>query len=493
MIPRRIFFFFDSCVFVVAFFATYWFLPKLQPIIIFIEHHWPSWIYFMAIQTQWPGAVPPPAQWLTEMFMIIVVTIIATEMWNGYGPLYKTSPVRIVLRCIIAPLIGLSLVTLAQFAMKTPGVSRLLLFLSVFFSAGGMMGYRLVLWTYFRKCVRDGLYAKNTILVGTPPSLEWVARHFASKVSPYEYQLVGCLSIAHPQFRAKADTMLPSLGMVEELGEILVHNPIQEVVVIQPESNCGWLGKVITDCDYFRVPLSIIPEALLNEKLNDLYFDFQRMPMHLPAVVLRPDIKPAEALFIKRLLDVVISTTLLALLLPLFALIAFAIKISNLRSPVFYPWRVVGMKGKRFTGDKFTTMVVNADELKSQLLERNEMSGPVFKIKNDPRVSMLGRFLRKYSLNELPQLWSVLKGDMSLVGPRPGFPHELARYELWHKRKLCVQPGITCVWQIRGRNKINSFDDWVRMDLEYISQWSLLLDIRILIKTIWVVVRGTGS
>jgi lipopolysaccharide/colanic/teichoic acid biosynthesis glycosyltransferase len=154
---------------------------------------------------------------------------------------------------------------------------------------------------------------------------------------------------------------------------------------------------------------------------------------------------------------------------------------------------VVGFKGRRFTGYKFSTMVVDADERRDGLSDRNEMQGPVFKIKADPRVTPLGRFLRKFSLNELPQLWSVLKGDMSLVGPRPAFPHELERYELWHKRKLCVRPGITCLWQVRGRNRISQFDDWVRMDLEYIDNWTLWLDIKILVRTLWAVVSGTGS
>ena len=121
------------------------------------------------------------------------------------------------------------------------------------------------------------------------------------------------------------------------------------------------------------------------------------------------------------------------------------------------------------------------------------MQGPVFKLTDDPRVTPFGRVLRKYSLNELPQLWSVLKGDMSLVGPRPAFRHELDRYELWHKRKLCVKPGITCLWQVSGRNRISKFDDWVRLDLQYIAEWSLWLDFRILVRTIWAVVWGTGS
>src|SRR6266496_2892984 len=137
-------------------------------------------------------------------------------------------------------------------------------------------------------------------------------------------------------------------------------------------------------------------------------------------------------------------------------------------------------------------MVSNADQLKTDLYARNEMVGPVFKIKDDPRTTKFGRFLRKYSLNELPQLWSVLKGDMSLVGPRPAFRHELDRYELWQKRKLCVKPGITCLWQVSGRNRISDFDEWVRLDLEYIDRWSLWLDVRILARTAWAVCSGTG-
>jgi lipopolysaccharide/colanic/teichoic acid biosynthesis glycosyltransferase len=154
---------------------------------------------------------------------------------------------------------------------------------------------------------------------------------------------------------------------------------------------------------------------------------------------------------------------------------------------------VAGYKGVEFTGYKFTTMWADADDRKAELLARNEMTGPVFKMKDDPRITPLGRLLRKYSLDELPQLWSVLKGDMSLVGPRPAFRHELERYELWQKRKLSVRPGMTCLWQVRGRNRISNFDDWVRLDLYYIDHWSLWLDFKILIWTALAVVKGTGS
>jgi lipopolysaccharide/colanic/teichoic acid biosynthesis glycosyltransferase len=201
----------------------------------------------------------------------------------------------------------------------------------------------------------------------------------------------------------------------------------------------------------------------------------------------------AVRLVVKRLFDVVISSLLLVLLAPVFALVAAAIKLTTRHLPVFYPWRVIGYKGLPFTGYKFTTMIAGADGQREALLHWNEMSGPVFKIRHDPRTTPLGRFLRKYSLNELPQLWSVLKGDMSLVGPRPAFPHEVERYEPWHKRKLSIKPGITCLWQVGGRNAVSKFDDWVAMDLDYIDRWSLWLDMKILARTASAVVSGTGS
>lgn len=193
----------------------------------------------------------------------------------------------------------------------------------------------------------------------------------------------------------------------------------------------------------------------------------------------------------KRMVDVVVSGCAILLLSPVFVAIGLAIKL-NSRGPILYRWKVVGERGRLFTGYKFRTMVKDADNLKRMLTAQNEMSGPVFKMMNDPRITSVGRILRKYSLDELPQLWSVLKGDMSLVGPRPPLQSEYEQFSDYQKQKLAVKPGITCLWQVSGRNEIRNFDDWVQLDLEYINHWSLWLDVKILLRTIPSVLKGTG-
>jgi lipopolysaccharide/colanic/teichoic acid biosynthesis glycosyltransferase len=193
----------------------------------------------------------------------------------------------------------------------------------------------------------------------------------------------------------------------------------------------------------------------------------------------------------KRVIDVAVSLTLLTLLMPLMVVLAAIVKATS-RGPVFYHWHVVGKNGKPFLGYKFRSMVANAEQLKARLAEQNEMTGPAFKLAHDPRLTSLGRWMRRYSLDELPQLYSVLKGDMSLVGPRPPLVTEYAEFSEFQKQKLAVKPGITCLWQVNGRNKISDFDEWVRLDLQYINTWSLILDLKILMKTTREVLAGSG-
>ncbi len=194
---------------------------------------------------------------------------------------------------------------------------------------------------------------------------------------------------------------------------------------------------------------------------------------------------------IKKIIDIVFGFILFMIFLPIYLIIVILIKMTS-KGPVLYNWNVVGKNGEPFKSWKFRTMVKEADNMKIKLSDQNEMVGPVFKIKNDPRITKVGKYLRKYSLDESIQFISVIKGDMSLVGPRPAWPFELDNYKDWQRRRLSVISGLTGPWQVSGRNKINHFDDWVKLDLEYIDNWSLWLDFKILLKTIPAAFRGTG-
>ena len=193
----------------------------------------------------------------------------------------------------------------------------------------------------------------------------------------------------------------------------------------------------------------------------------------------------------KRLFDIAVSATVLLLLSPALAALALAIKFDS-PGPVFFRQRRVGLQGRTFSILKFRSMYLDAEARLESLRAHNEMSGPVFKMRNNPRITRIGRFIRKTSLDEFPQFWNVLRGEMSIVGPRPPLPSEVRQYKRWQRRRLSVKPGITCIWQISGRNNID-FDRWMELDLEYIDQWSLWTDIQICIKTIPAVLGSRGA
>ena len=454
-----------------------------------------------------PSAPTPVFPPLSELIWILVAsapaTLVVLELAGGYRRLLDQSWARVGASAALAQTIAISFNALIVFALTLSSSSRVLIFTYGLLGAVGLFAYRASLrWHQLRR-LDDGAYARNVLLMGQPRAVEWLIRHFRDDIPHNRFRLVGWLDVptepthAPVQERRRNDATreipLPRLGRATDLGQLLVHRPVHEVIAIQSSGGRDWLRHVMEHCGYFRVRLRIVPEVLLVDTLTDLRLGFRGDVLSLPEVTLTPPYLDEDILFAKRLIDIVASAALLIVLAPLFLLIAVAIKLTTPALPAFYPWRVIGLNGRPFTGYKFTTMVADADEQKPSLLPLNEMQGPVFKLQHDPRITVLGRILRKFSLNELPQLWSVLKGDMSLVGPRPAFPDELRRYELWQKRKLCVKPGMTCLWQVSGRNKIANFDDWVRLDLEYIDRWTLGLDMRILARTVWAVVSGSGS
>lgn len=277
------------------------------------------------------------------------------------------------------------------------------------------------------------------------------------------------------------------IGKLNDLEEILRTNIIDEVFVTLPiKSFYSEIERIIYLCEQTGVEVKI-PTDIFNSKIakysianfGDIDFiDFYTGP------------KMTWQIVIKRSIDVCISAILLILFAPLFLVVMTAIK-STSKGPVFFVQKRIGYNGRLFRCLKFRTMIKNADMQKNELNHLNEMDGPVFKISNDPRVTTVGRFLRKTSIDELPQLINVFKGDMSLVGPRPPVPEEVYKYKLSDRRRLSIRPGITCIWQVSGRNNIG-FDKWMDMDMQYIDKWSLWLDFKILFKTIPAVILQKG-
>lgn len=492
MIPRRAFWIFDLLVLTWSFLAVYWLTPVLQQLFL------PGNLLYSAqlgafLSPPITGShLPPMIELVWLLPVILLPTLLVLNALRNYEPLLYQSRTRVLLGSFVAPLVGVSIATLILFAVKSTDLSRLFVFTFAIVGGLSLALSRLALRQYFILRHSSGAYAKNVLLIGSYDAVAWMMRYFKEHVQTTDYRVIGCLHPEGVSASGRKQLPLQALGSANDLKDVLVIRPIHEVVAVQSMSQSDWIRDVIQSCDYFNVLLRIVPETLLFDEPRELKTLYPHEPLHLPAVILAPPHWDSEELFVKRIFDIFLASIALVLLSPVFLVIAVAIKLTTPKLSVFYPWRVVGQNGVEFTGYKFTTMIADADVRKTELLDQNEMSGPVFKMKDDPRVTPLGKFLRKYSLNELPQLYSVLNGDMSLVGPRPAFRHELERYEFWQKRKLCIRPGMTCLWQVSGRNRISDFNDWIKMDLDYIDNWSLWLDVRILIRTAWAVVAGTG-
>jgi exopolysaccharide biosynthesis polyprenyl glycosylphosphotransferase len=276
------------------------------------------------------------------------------------------------------------------------------------------------------------------------------------------------------------------LGTISELGRVVRKEFIDEIIITIP-SEREIVKNTVLNANQLGICVKVISElydGLAWQKPVELLGEFAVRVMYREPI-------PEPELFIKRLMDIAGSALGLILLSPIFAAIAVAIKLES-SGPIFYPANRVGRKAKQFRCLKFRTMVVTADAMKDELRHLNERQGPFFKITGDPRITRVGRFLRRYSLDELPQLWNVLCGEMSLVGPRPHPIDDYEQYKLEHLRRLDVAPGITCLWQIVARGD-PSFDRALALDNQYIENWSFLLDLQILLKTVPSLLKGTGA
>ena len=277
------------------------------------------------------------------------------------------------------------------------------------------------------------------------------------------------------------------LGRLSDLALILERHVLDEIIFAVPRERLEVIERAVLLCEEQGVSVKILLDLFPARTAKMSVEELDGMPLLAMTSV------PSETVPLvgKRIFDVLVGAIALVVTSPLFLLVAAAIKLDS-PGPVFFRQRRVGLHGRPFWLYKFRSMVAGAERMLGDLQHRNEMDGPVFKMRDDPRVTRVGRWLRRSSMDELPQFWNVLRGDMSVVGPRPPIPGEVKQYESWQRKRLAVRPGITCTWQISGRNEVE-FEKWMQLDLHYIENWSLWHDLKIVLLTIPAVFRGRGA
>jgi exopolysaccharide biosynthesis polyprenyl glycosylphosphotransferase len=331
---------------------------------------------------------------------------------------------------------------------------------------------------------RRELPAEDLLVLGIGP----LGRHTGLEVRDGQdhRRVVGYLRFADEPVHSRLPAEV--VGTVSELEDFLKRHVVSEVFIAgNGDSHRAEMQSAIRVLERFGIPFALPASG----------FRFGRArPAHEAAVAdgyvhyLSVRHRPMQSA-LKRLFDIAASFSALVVLSPLFLGVAAIIRFTS-RGPILFRQERVGRHGKAFHMLKFRSMIANAEELKARLMAQNEQAGPVFKMRRDPRITRVGRFIRKFSIDELPQLLNVLRGEMSIVGPRPPVPSEVARYEAWQRRRLSVRPGLTCVWQVSGRNEI-SFEEWMYLDMQYIDHWTLAQDFQLILKTLPVVLSGRGA
>jgi exopolysaccharide biosynthesis polyprenyl glycosylphosphotransferase len=348
-------------------------------------------------------------------------------------------------------------------------------------------GTRALLRLNLRRLRFRGHNLKKLVIIGTGTRAEWFAKQILNRAD-YGYKLIGYVD-SKSRFNNNGLSKVPWLGDVPDLARIISTEIIDEVFIALPiKSQYSQIESAISLLEEQGIMVHLASDLFPHKLARSRPWEFEGAPLlslhSAPPVSWRTEIK--------RLMDVVGSMLLLLFSLPLLVIVAIAIKLDS-RGPVLFVQERVGLNKRRFRMFKFRTMRRNAESQMKDLEHLNEKSGPIFKIRRDPRITRVGRWLRVTSIDELPQLLNVFLGDMSIVGPRPLSVRDAVRMEeAWQKRRFSVKPGLTCLWQVSGRSNL-SFEQWMQLDLEYIDRWSLVLDWLILLRTIPAILTARGA
>lgn len=433
-----------------------------------------------------------PNYYLILMF-IIISWYVAFKWMDVYVP-YRAKPFWYFFTAVVkGSLLGMIFVSLAMYILHIQGVSRILMGSFLILNISLLTLSRFIVFKTLERLRTDGFNTRSVLIVGSKERAKEVIRAI-EKYKSSGYRVAGCFDVEEDLVGQVVENGHKVIGLVKDLEDYLRHNIVDELIFAMPLKIIKKGDRYLALAEGMGIKVRIIPDweihyLMYRPNIATIHFEsflgvynmtLQSTPINEGTVLL------------KTIFDYLTALVLSFLLLPVFAAIAVAIKLTS-QGPVFYTQERLGMNCRKFKFYKFRTMVNNADEVRKGLEDRNEMDGPVFKIKDDPRIIPgIGNFLRKTSLDELPQLFNVLKGEMCLVGPRPPIPKEVDEYSVWHRRRLSMKPGMTCLWQIAPNRNDLSFDEWMKLDLKYIDTWSLFNDIKILFLTARAVVTRSG-
>ena len=410
--------------------------------------------------------------------IVISLSVFCLYLNHAYESMRVKTLRKILAETFMANLQTFGIVVALIFVYKLKTMSRgfVLVYFSFFFVSVFLR--RALLVEFLRVFRRKGRNYVSVLVIGANET----ARRFVRMLSMqkgFGFKVVGYLSDSEGR---------SVIGRFEDLDRILKENIVDKVVFACRDEEMAWedLMGYLEICEEYGVRT-----AMISRFTNTRY---SRMSLEnlgrLNLVTYSAKNAPLHATMAKRALDLALSAFALAMLAPVLAAVAAAIRLES-EGPVFFRQKRYGLNGRIFEVLKFRTMCEDAEKRRDKLQAKNEMSGPVFKIKNDPRITRVGKFLRKHSLDELPQFVNVFRGEMSIVGPRPLPTYEIEKIERRHRRRLSVKPGLTCLWQVSGRNNID-FEGWMDLDMKYIDNWSLRMDFLLMLKTFTTVLRGTG-
>lgn len=423
------------------------------------------------------GQVDRITDFYPDYFWLFLVVIPMSPLildWQGYYERPIFSPRRemawqVAKACAISAIF----LIVIQFLLRRPGARGVYVLFGFSSFALIMLKGELMRWIYESKLGQEQ-FKRRIMLIGTPADCEGLRKTLRSTAR--EIEIIG-------EYDLNART-------IDEVVAFIHEHSVNTVVIEAGHTVLAQIEQVINVCELEGVETWLLADFFKTQISRTSLDNF----FGRPVFVFHTGPEKPWSQAGKQVIDLIGGVILLAISGPLVMVpIAIIIKLTS-KGPIFFKQERAGLNGKPFVMYKFRTMVSNAEQLKQELAALNEMSGPVFKVTNDPRVTKFGRFLRKSSLDELPQLFNVLRFEMSLVGPRPLPVDEVKRFDdVRHRRRLSVRPGLTCLWQISGRNDLKDFKEWVRLDLFYIDNWSLWLDMKILWKTAWVVLLAKGA